>query len=138
MPPVRTSCLALVAILLLPIIPTVSFGSPPDHAPAHGRRSKEAHPTNHPHGSGGLEVVFDAGQGLHIAIGLPGVFFHSGHYYRHTTAGWQVSTTGKEGWRAAIRHSVPDRVRAKHPSPPAKARVKSHPGKKHRPRNKHK
>lgn len=135
MPSIRTTCLALAVVFLLP---TASFGDPPDHAPAHGRRNKERHETKHPQPSGGLEVVFDSKEGLHIAIGLPGVYFHSGHYYRHTDAGWQVSATGKGGWGVAVVHSVPDLIRTKHPGPPAKARAKSHSSNRHRAGKKHK
>ncbi len=129
MPSIRTTCLALALVFLLP---TASFGDPPDHAPAHGRRNKEQQKGKHQQPSGGLEVLFDSAQGVHIAIGLPGVYFHSGHYYRHTNAGWQVSATGKGGWGVAIVSSVPDRIRTKHSGPPAKAKARAHSGNKHR------
>jgi hypothetical protein len=87
--------------------------------------------------SGGLEVVFDSEKGVHIAIGLPGVYFDSGHYYRHTNSGWQVSATGKGSWGVAVVHSVPDLIRKKHPGPPAKAKAKSHSRNKHRAGKKH-
>jgi hypothetical protein len=121
MPSTRIAFLALAAVFLFP---TVSLGDPPDHAPAHGRRNKEQRSTKDQQPSGGLEVVFDSDQGVHIAIGLPGVYFHSGRYYRHTGAGWQVSASGREGWSVAVVHSIPDLIRKKHTGPPAKA--KSH------------
>ncbi len=132
---IQIACLALAALLLLP---AVGAGDPPDHAPAHGRRNKEQRSTKHQQPSGGLEVVFDSDQGVHIAIGLPGVYFHSGHYYRHTDAGWQVSATGKGGWGVAVVRSVPDLIRTKHSGPPAKTRAKSRSGNKHRAGKKHK
>ena len=135
MPSIRTTCLALAVVLLLP---AASFGDPPDHAPAHGRRNKEKQKTTHPQPSGGLEVVFDSNQGVHIAIGLPGVYFHSGHYYRHRNGGWQVSATGKGGWGMAVVRSVPDLIRTKHSGPPAKAKGNSRSGNKHRAGKKHK
>lgn len=125
---IRTTCLALAAVLLLP---TASFGDPPDHAPAHGRRSKEKQIHKQQAPPGGVRIVFDSEQGVHVAIGLPGVYFDSGRYYRHTDAGWQVSATGNGGWSVAVVQSVPDLIRAKHPGPPAK--VRSRWGKKHRP-----
>jgi hypothetical protein len=123
---IQIACVALAALLLLP---AVGAGDPPDHAPAHGRRDKGQQSTKHQQPSGGLEVVFDSNQGVHIAIGLPGVYFHSGHYYRHNDAGWQVSASGKGGWSVAVVHSVPDLIRKKHTGPPAKA--KSHSRNKH-------
>ena len=119
----RTICVFLATFFL--VVPAVSFGDPPTHAPAHGRRAKEKekehHAEKHREPAGGVEVVFDSERGLHVAIGLPGIYLHGGTFYRHTDAGWQVSSTGKGGWSVVARSSVPEKVGKTHPGPPAKA-----------------
>jgi hypothetical protein len=123
----RSISLTLSTLLLL--VPAVGFGDPPAHAPAHGRRAKEHHGVKSTAPSGGLQVVFDSGLGLHVAVGLPGVYFQAGNFYRHSYSGWQVSSTGKGGWSVAAWSGVPESVRKTHPGSPAKA--KGHPGAKH-------
>ncbi|MFQ5585276.1 MAG: hypothetical protein ACE5GF_00390, partial [Thermodesulfobacteriota bacterium] len=41
---------------------------PPPHAPAHGYRHKHRH---------GVELMFDGGLGVYIAVGLSGIYFHN-------------------------------------------------------------
>lgn len=125
----RTILLSASLVLLLP---SVSFADPPSHAPAHGRRAKEAHHPKPSQPAGGVQIEYDSGKGLHVAIGLPGVYFHAGSYYRHTERGWQISATGKDGWKIAAGTTVPDVVRKTHPAPPA-----AKAGKKHKSKGKH-
>jgi hypothetical protein len=119
----RFLCCALATAFLLP---AASFADPPAHAPAHGWRNKHREPSKHEESPRRLEVVFDSEQGLEIAVGVPGVYFHLGKYYRHRDNGWQMSATGLDGWRVEVAASVPDLLRKKHPGVPAK--IKSHPG----------
>lgn len=114
----RTSLIAFVAVLLLP---GLGLADPPSHAPAHGRRAKEAAAQKRLEPPGGVEIRFDSERGIHVAIGVPGVYFEAGSYYRHTDAGWQVSATGRDGWSIAAGSAVPEIVRKARPAPPAKA-----------------
>ena len=111
-------CLHLLAVstLVCALLPSASWGDPPAHAPAHGYRAKQ---NGHHHEKAfhsGVEVVFDSERGVHIAVGFPGLFFDSGHFYRHTDDGWQISAKADGGWKAAA--SVPAHVKkAKGPGP---------------------
>lgn len=62
---------------------------PPPHAPAHGYRYK-----HHGH-----ELVFDSGLGVYVVVGLPGVYFHDGAYYRFDHDHWYYSRELKDDWR---------------------------------------
>jgi hypothetical protein len=123
--------IALCTVLAGLMLPAAGLADPPAHAPAHGRRAKEANHQKRAEPSGGVAIHFDSSLGLHVAIGLPGVYFQAGSYYRHDHSGWHVSKTGTGGWSLAARSSIPEKVRKAHPAPPAKA--KGHkPGKKHK------
>ncbi len=101
------------------VLPLSAAADPPAHAPAHGYRAKHKAPkVARP--SGGLEVVFDSERGIHIAIGLPGVIFHDGHYYRERDNQWQISLSGDGGWRVSVTSKIPGAV--------VKARKNSHRG----------
>ena len=65
-------------------------------------------------------MVFDSDLGIHIAVGLPGVFFHDGHYYREQEGRWQVSVSGDGDWGFAASLGVPEVVlksKKRHPGP---------------------
>lgn len=116
----------VITITLSLAMPPIANADPPAHAPAHGYRDKKEgkRQTTAPR-SGGVEVVFDSERGIHVAVGLPGVFFHGGHYYREHEGRWQVSLSGSGGWSFAASASVPDLVvkaKNRHPGP---AKVKA-------------
>jgi hypothetical protein len=97
-------------------------GGPPPHAPAHGyrRKHRDAHAE--------LELVFDSGLGVYVVVGLPGIYFHADHFYRHVDAGWQVSVHHDSGWTLAVQSDVPSGLRG---GPPGHAKGKGkkpHPG----------
>lgn len=118
--------ICLVIPITVSLVPLAS-ADPPDHAPAHGYRAKGGGKAHAPaKESGGVEVVFDSERGIHVAVGLPGVFFHGGHYYREHDGRWQVSLSGNGGWSFAASASVPELVvkaKKRHPGP-AKAKIK--------------
>ena len=59
---------------------------------------------------------------MHVAVGLPDIFFYNGHYYRERKGLWERSLTGRGGWNPA--QGVPaSLVKAKRAGPgPAKHR----------------
>ena len=104
--------LAILAIASLFLVPLGSSATPPDHAPAHGVRDKH----RHHHDQAGFEIVFDSELGVHIAVGLPGIFFHEGYFYRHTSDGWRKSLRADSGWGVAV--AIPSNIK----------KAKGHPG----------
>lgn len=70
---------------------------PPPHAPAHGARAHHA----------GHELVWDAGLGVHVVVGLPGIYFSDGHYLRRGHGGWERAAGPDGPWRAASPAAVP-------------------------------
>jgi hypothetical protein len=119
----RTALGLSVAFAL--IIPCAASSKPPAHAPAHGYRAKQAPKAPAP-AKGGVEVIFDNELGLHIAVGVPGVFVHDGRYYREQDGRWQVSLRGDGGWAFTASSGVPEIIvksKKRHPGP-AKAKAK--------------
>ena len=57
----------------------------------------------------GIEIVFDSERGVHVAVGLPGLFFHEGSFYRQASDGWQTSARADGGWEPT--RVVPSNVR---------------------------
>jgi len=107
------------------IVPCVAGSEPPAHAPAHGYRAKQGPLAPAPE-KGGVEVTFDSESGVHVAIGLPGVFFQDGRYYREQDGHWQVSLTGESGWAVTASSDVPEIIvksKKRHPGP-AKVKAK--------------
>jgi hypothetical protein len=118
--------LGLLTIAAL-LLPQVASAEPPAHAPAHGYRAKQATKAPEPvRATDGIKVVFDSDRGIHVAVGLPNILFHDGHYYRETDGRWQVSVSGDGGWSFAALSSVPETVmKSKKQNPgPAKAKKK--------------
>lgn len=98
-------------------------GGPPPHAPAHGYRRK------HRDAQANLELVFDSGLGVYVVVGLPGIYFHADHFYRHTDAGWQISLHHDSGWTLAAAGDVPSGLSSGPPGQDKKAKGKKpHPG----------
>jgi len=113
--------LVLVAIAALFAAP-IALATPPDHAPAHGRRAQEAAPEKH------VATQYDHELGVHVAIGVPGVLYYEGVYYRKANDGrWEVSVTGDEGWSVSAESSIPAivvRAKSHDPGPAKKAQGK--------------
>jgi hypothetical protein len=57
----------------------VKKGGPPPHAPAHGYR----------HRQGDVDLVFDAGIGVYVVVGLPHYYWDGRHYLRWSEARWE-------------------------------------------------
>jgi hypothetical protein len=74
---------------------------PPPHAPAHGYRRK--HATRHRQ----VELVYDAGCGAYVVVGLPHHFFQDERFYRRVDGRWQASMDLDEGWLAVDEGQVP-------------------------------
>ena len=91
------------------IAPTLAVADPPAHAPAHGRRAKHKESAPAPSQSG-IKVVFDSERGVHVAVWLPDVFFHDGHYYRERDSRWEISLTGNGGWQISVASKVPSMI----------------------------
>jgi hypothetical protein len=90
---------------------------PPPHAPAHGYRRK-----HHGH-----DHVWDADLGVYVVVGLPGVWFLDGHYFRLASERWEVSAEARGPWRLAALASVPVRLVEKHhPHGAPPGQVKKH------------
>jgi len=81
-----------------------SFADPPDHAPAHGYRAK--HGEIHRHSSG-VELKYDSGLGLYVALGFPDVFYADGKFYTQREGHWEVSLRADRDWTVAVAGSVP-------------------------------
>ncbi len=109
-------CLFVAAALILP---QFAAAEPPAHAPAHGYRAKKKASEPAPR-KAGIEVIFDSERGIHVAVGLPDVLFHDGHYYRERDGRWEISLSGEGGWRISVASKIPGVV--------VGARKKSHPG----------
>ena len=96
-------------------IATAGFAKPPGHAPAHGYRAKHNdHSQPRPRDTGGFEFVFDSARGISIAVGLPGVYFEAGHFYRYHDGRWQMSVRSDGGWKAAKKNATPEAIRKSH------------------------
>lgn len=109
------------------LVPQLVMAKPPAHAPAHGYRAKQKASEPAPRKIG-IEIVFDTERGIHVAVGLPDIVFHDGHYYRERDGHWEISLNGDGGWRISVASKIPGVV--------VNDKKKSHPGpakrKKHR------
>jgi hypothetical protein len=93
-----------------------SFAEPPAHAPAHGYRAKYGENYKHP---SGVELVFDSGHGVYVAVDLSGIFFNDGKFYRHEGGKWQVSLRADSGWKASSVDSIPSNIKGLNAEPVA-------------------
>lgn len=78
---------------------------PPPHAPAHGYRAKY-----HEH-----ELVFDAGLGVYVVVGLPEVYFLDGVYLRYGDGHWHHSKHADRDWEPHDDRKLPPGLAKKHP-----------------------
>ena len=107
------------------MIAVSGFAKPPSHAPAHGYRAKHKNHAKPPASApNGVEIVFDSERGVSIAVGLPGVYFHAGQFYRRHDGGWQISVRADGGWNAVKGHAMPEAIRKAH-ARPGRAKLKN-------------
>jgi hypothetical protein len=103
-------------------MPSISMADPPDHAPAHGYRNKTKAKQ---HESQKVEIVFDSERGVRVVVGMPGIFFEAGKYYRYKDDSWRVSANVDGGWSVVAAGAIPHAIAKTRPHPgPAKVKVK--------------
>jgi len=88
---------------------------PPPHAPAHGYRHKHQ----------GVELAYDSGLGVYVAVELPNHFYFKGHYYRQRETQWEIGVHVDGPWEVVVEESLPKGLRGKK----GKGKPKEHPGK---------
>lgn len=83
---------------------------PPPHAPAHGYRRKQRS-----HGGGEVDLVFDAGLGVYVVVGVPNRYFWDGYYLRLDDDQWYASVDldGDGGWEPRSEGKVPPGLQKK-------------------------
>lgn len=116
----RIQLLLVVLAASVMILPQPAAADPPSHAPAHGQRKKHHTPAPVISVKTGITVSFDSLLGVHMAVGIPGVYFHEGHYFRQHDGHWQISLSGDGGWKASTITKVPGVIlhaRKKMPKP---------------------
>jgi len=57
-----------------------------------------------------VELKYDSGLGLYVALGFPDVFYSDGKFYTQRQGQWQVSLRADGGWTVAATGSVPVNV----------------------------
>jgi len=82
--------------------PGVGYGPPP-HAQAHGQRRKHVH---------GYELVYDAGCGVYVVVGMTDCYYHDGYFYRLRADVWEISLRA-DMWEPAGHDRVPPGLRIK-------------------------
>ncbi|MHC4207022.1 MAG: hypothetical protein ACYSTT_20385 [Planctomycetota bacterium] len=80
--------------------PTVSKSGPPAHAPAHGYRRKNMHVH-------GVELVFDSGRGVYVAVGLSDHYYHDGYFFRFHSGIWETCPKPDGHWKVVSDNSLP-------------------------------
>lgn len=111
------STLTLSGCVVFPAGPLRGHGPPP-HAPAHGYR--HMHPS-------GVELRFDAGLGVWVAVGHRDLFWYDDHFVRIRRDLWEVSVSLEGPWHLYSASSLPPGLRKKYAyGPPlkGKARIK--------------
>jgi len=104
--------IALLAILSITVAaPSLTLADPPSHAPAHGYRNKTKHQEPEQ-----VEIEFDSERGVRVVVGMPGIFFEAGKYYRHVDGHWHVSATVDGGWSLAATGTVPGAIAKTRPN----------------------
>ena len=73
---------------------------PPPHAPAHGYRQKYH----------GYDLQFDSDLGAYIVLGMTGVYFIDGTYYRPANTGWYYSSRPDGDWHSYRKKSPPGKL----------------------------
>jgi hypothetical protein len=85
--------------------PVVRPGNgPPAHAPAHGYRNKQVC---------GVEIVFDAGRGVYVVVGMADHYYYDGYFYRLRTGVWEMSLKPDTGWAKVSIGSLPSGLQAR-------------------------
>jgi hypothetical protein len=95
---------------------------PPPHAPAHGYRYKHQH---------GVELEYDSGLGVYVAVGMPGVYFHNGLYMKLSEGQWTVTAHFNGSWRVPTNGEVPYKLKKAKGKKPSK-KGKTHGKKKNK------
>ena len=72
---------------------------PPPHAPAHGYRHKVA--------EHGVDLVFDAGLGVYVVVGLENVYFYRDRFFRARDARWYASRSPRTDFVVVDLREVP-------------------------------
>ena len=88
---------------------------PPPHAPAHGYRHKHQ----------GVELVYDSGRGVYVAVEFPLHFYLKGSFYRFHDSEWEISANIKGPWKVIAEEELPPGLQAKEKG---KGKSKEHPG----------
>ena len=73
---------------------------PPPHAPARGYRQKYH----------GYDMEFDTDLGAYIVLGMTGVYFIDGIYYRPANVGWYYSDRPDGGWHTYRKKNPPGKL----------------------------
>ena len=111
--------------------PVYGPANPPDHAPAHGVRHGGGPPPHAPaHGYRAKirnrDLRFDAGIGAYVVADLPGVYWHSGWFYRLIRDRWLRSLDGDGPWNDARWGDVPVGLRGGKAKGQGKGRGQAH------------
>lgn len=91
------------SVVYRPAGPGIGHG-PPAHARAHGYRRKQV---------AGVELVFDSGMGVYVAVGMPGYYYHEGNFYRLSGNRWEISVQPDSGWAFVADESLPPGLQKK-------------------------
>lgn len=83
---------------------------PPPHAPAHGYRRKQLRQ--------GVDLVFDAGLGVYVVVGLEDTFFLDDSFYRRRDERWEFASALDGPWRAVGIADLPPGLRPHRGAPP--------------------
>lgn len=73
---------------------------PPPHAPARGYRQKYH----------GYDLEYDSDLGAYIVLGMTGVYFIDGIYYRPANNGWYYSDRPDSGWHTYRKKTPPGKL----------------------------
>lgn len=73
---------------------------PPPHAPASGYRQMY----------NGYDLQYDSDLGAYVVLGITGVYYIDGRYYRHSNAGWYYSDRPDRDWRTYRKKNPPGKL----------------------------
>lgn len=73
---------------------------PPPHAPAHGYRQKYH----------GYDLEYDSDLGVYLVLGMAGIYFIDGIYYRSSDNGWYYSDRPNGGWHTYRKKNPPGKL----------------------------
>ena len=72
-----------------------------------------------------MELAYDSGLGVYVAVELPNHFYFKGHYYRQRETQWEIGVHVDGPWEVVVEESLPPGLRGKK----GKGKPKEHPGK---------